>query len=79
MSFSVGTDVFTPQELVDKYPMVKKLGWNASKVGIFFHSGLLQGKIGTHERKTLIFESSFISLIDYAKQLYSNRPPSPFE
>lgn len=60
----------TPEELIRKYPQVEtEWDWNASKVGIFFSSGLLLGYRNGREYKALIDESSFQELIDYVTAL----------
>lgn len=58
-------DLYTPEELIQKYPQVKMIGWTSTKIGIFFHSGLLIGYQSRKERKALILEDSFIELVDY--------------
>jgi hypothetical protein len=58
-------DFYTPEELIQKYPQVKMVGWTSTKIGIFFHSGLLIGYHSGKERKALILEDSFIELVDY--------------
>jgi len=55
----------TPEELIQKYPEVKDIGWTSSKIGVFFNAGLLQGRHCKKEKRSLIRESSFIDLIDY--------------
>lgn len=62
-------DYYTPDELMQRYPQVKMLGWNSSKIGIFFSSGLLIGYHGGKEKKALILESSFIELIEFANTI----------
>ncbi len=62
-------DYYTPEELMERFPQVERLGWNASKIGIFFSSGLLVGHSGRKERKALILESSFIELIEFANTI----------
>lgn len=60
-------DYLTPDELIHKYIQVAdELDWNASKVGIFFSSGLLLGYRNGKEYKALIDEASFLELVDYA-------------
>ncbi len=57
----------TPDELIHEYPqVVDELDWNASKVGIFYSSGLLLGYRNGKEHKALIAEKSFIELLNYA-------------
>lgn len=56
---------FTPEELMQKYPEVKSIGWTSSKLGIFANSGLLIALQHKREKKTLILESSFIELIEF--------------
>lgn len=54
-----------PEEIMQRFPQVKKFGWNSSKIGIFFHSGLLIGYFCGKEKKAMILESSFIELIEF--------------
>ncbi|WP_343636310.1 hypothetical protein [Fluviicola sp.] len=64
---SVNLDFYTPDELVHKYPqVVDDLDWNASKIGVFFNAGLLDGYRDGKEYKALINETSFLELVNYA-------------
>jgi len=56
----------SPEELMQQYPQVQSLGWCASKIGIFFSSGLLVGYRSGKEYKALILESSFVDLVEFA-------------
>lgn len=55
----------SPEELMKKFPQVASLGWCASKIGIFYSSGLLIGYRSGKEYKALILESSFVELMEY--------------
>lgn len=73
-SASIRRDYLTPEELIHKYAqVVDELDWNASKVGIFFSSGLLLGYRNGKEYKAMIDETSFRELIDYATGLSIRR------
>lgn len=54
---------YTPAELVERYPDAKKIGWSATKIGIFFRAGLLLGYYSSSERKAMISEASFVRLV----------------
>lgn len=59
----------TPLELMKTYPQVRKLGWSAIKIGIFFSSGMLEGYCCVRERRSMILESSFLLLIEYVNSV----------
>ncbi len=63
----------TPDELVHKYPQVESLGWNASKIGIFFSGHLLNGNWSRHANKALINEISLIELMEYTNAVSAKR------
>lgn len=63
----------TPEELMQRFPQVKKFGWNSSKIGIFFHSNLLIGYFCGREKKGLILESSFQELIEFTNGVFRKR------
>jgi hypothetical protein len=54
----------TPVQLIEKYPQMKDWGWTASKIGIFYYCGLVNGK--RRMFKSYILESSFLELIEFA-------------
>lgn len=62
-------DYHTPDELMQRFPQVRMLGWNSSKIGIFFSSGLLIGYHCGKEKKAMILESSFIELIEFTNTI----------
>ena len=63
----------TPDELVHKYPQVESLGWNASKIGIFFSAHLLNGNWNRHANKAFINELSLIELMEYTNAVSAKR------
>lgn len=63
MNSSNHPQLLTPDQLIHKYSQLEDLGWNASKIGTFFSSGLLLGKRG--KQKSYILESSFIDLVGF--------------
>jgi hypothetical protein len=63
-------DLFTPDELIHKYPTAHIFSWDATKIGIFFSGNLLMGFRSTKEHnKALIIEDSFLNLFNYASSL----------
>jgi hypothetical protein len=66
-------DFYTPEELIQRYPQVKMIGWTDTKIGIFFHAGLLIGFQCRKERKALILESSFVELVEYLNHVTLKR------
>ncbi len=64
---------YSPAELLEIYPKAKKIGWTATKIGIFFRSGLLVGFISGKENKAMILEESFVKLIKYTNQVNRDR------
>lgn len=71
MSSNTFNSLLTPCQLVEKYPQVKALGWNASKIGTFFSAGLLLGK--RKMLKSMISEKSFLQLLDYVDHVSDKR------
>ncbi len=67
----------TPNEIVHKYPVVENYGWNASKIGTFFSSGLLIGK--RKILKSKILESSFLELISYFEKVSEKKRINGFD
>jgi len=66
-------DHLSAEELLVKHPdVITVLHWNASKIGIFFNSGLLRG-YRNGESRALIQELSFEELIRYANRVNRNR------
>jgi len=55
------------------YPKAKKIGWTATKIGIFFRAGLLVGFISGKENKAMILEESFLKLIKYVNEVNRDR------
>lgn len=67
-------DMLTPEELIERYPDAKhKLGWCASKIGMFFNSGLLVGHRSGRECKAIILESSFVELLKYVNNITNQK------
>lgn len=56
---------YSPAELIELYPNVRKLGWTPTKIGIFFRAGLLVGFASGKENKAMILEESFVKLIKF--------------
>lgn len=76
------THFFSPDELVHKYPQIELLGWNASKIGVFFSAHLLIGNWNRNSNRALINEFSLIELMEYtnavsAKRTFSTVPCVP--
>lgn len=67
---NIQQDYYTPEELMQRFPQVKTLGWSSSKIGIFFSSGFLIGYHSGKEKKALILESSFIELIEFTNNIF---------
>ena len=65
--------LFSPSELVELYPQVNKLGWTATKIGIFFRSGFLVGFLSGKENKALITEESFVKLLQFIAEVNGDR------
>ena len=65
--------LYSPTELLEIYPEVVKLGWSATKIGIFFRAGLLVGFLSGKENKAMITEESFIKLIKFVSEVNSDR------
>lgn len=65
----IANDYLTPEELLNRYPQIKALEWGVVKIGKFYTAGLLQGYRCNKENKSLILESSFINLIQFANNV----------
>jgi len=65
--------LYSPTELLELYPQAIKLGWTATKVGIFFRSGLLVGFVSGKENKAMITEESFIKLLKFVTEVNIDR------
>lgn len=72
MRARVVESLYTPAELIEKYPQVQKFGWTAVKIGMFYHSGLLFGRYSHLEKKSLIQENSFIRLMTFFNEINSS-------
>lgn len=66
-------NLYSPTELLELYPDALKLGWTATKIGIFFRSGLLVGFISGKENKAMITEESFVKLMKFVNQVNLDR------
>lgn len=66
-------DFKTCAELIEKYPNVDLLGWSARNLGIYQSGTLLIGKRSGRESKTLIYEPSFLELMDFANNQLDKR------
>ena len=64
---------YSPQELIDLYPQVKKIGWTAQKIGTLFRCGFFVGYFSGKERKAMILESSFIKTLKFVNGVNSDR------
>ena len=65
--------LYSPTELLELYPEAAKLGWTATKVGIFFRSGLLVGFVSGKENKAMITEASFVKLLKFVTEVNLDR------
>jgi hypothetical protein len=71
-------NLLTPDELMNRFPNVATIGWDTSKIGVFFKSSLLMGYVAKHDKKALIIEDSFRKLIDYASSNLLKRSTIPY-
>lgn len=68
-------DLYTPQELIDKFPHLLDMGWSATKLGILFTMGILKGR--RVNKQALITLRSFSKFVDYYNKLnQTNIPPN---
>lgn len=58
---------YTCGELIKKYPLTTLWGWNDRKIGVFFNCLLLDGKKFGKNKRTMVKESSFVSLIQFVE------------
>lgn len=56
-------NLYTPQELVDEFPVLDEFGWNATKLGMLFNMGILKGR--RINKKALITLKSLKQFVDY--------------
>ena len=64
---------YTPSELMELYPQVKKIGWTAQKIGTMFRCGFLVGFMSGKENKAMILEESFVKAIKYVNDVNNDR------
>ena len=64
---------YSPQELIELYPQVQKIGWTAQKIGTLFRCGLFVGFFSGKERKAMILESSFIKALKFINEVNDDR------
>lgn len=65
-------DLYTPQELIDEFPCLAKLGWTATHLGMLFSIRAFKGrKVG---RKALITLESFKRFVDFYNNLNEEDP-----
>ena len=53
------THFLSPDELVHKYRQIELLGWNASKIGVFFSAHLLIGNWNRNRNANRAFINEF--------------------
>jgi hypothetical protein len=66
-------NLLTPDQLIHKYQQLELLGWNASKIGVFYNNHLLHGKWNRQDHKAYIIENSMLDLINYLDQVSIKR------
>ena len=64
---------YSPSELIELYPQVKKIGWSAMKIGTMFRCGLFVGYTSGKENKAMILEESFIKTLKFVNDVNSDR------
>lgn len=66
--------LYTFRELLEKYPLVvKNYGWTERKLGEFLAGEVLEGKYSDTERKNLVYEWSFIDLLNFMDRKFEKR------
>jgi len=58
-------EMYTPQELIDDFPQLKKMGWSASKIGVLYSAKFLTGYYNGKEKKVNISIDSVKRAIDF--------------
>jgi len=64
---------FSPSELIEVYPQVKKIGWSAMKIGTMYRCGRFVGYTSGKENKAMILEESFIKALRYVSEVNKDR------
>ena len=64
---------FSPSELIELYPQVKKIGWSAMKIGTMYRCGIFVGYTSGKENKAMILEESFIKALRYVSEVNKDR------
>lgn len=66
-------NLYTPQELIEKFPHLADLGWTSTKLGILFRMGILKGR--RVNKKALITLKSFLNFVEYYNSVNNNNIP----
>ncbi len=64
---------YSPSELIELYPQVKKIGWTAMKIGTMFRCGMFVGYLSGKENKAMILEESFIKTMRFVSEVNKDR------
>lgn len=57
--------MYTPAEIVEKHPEVKKWQWDARTVGFLVQKGIIEGYTKPGTKQKYVQEDSFLQLIQY--------------
>lgn len=68
---------YTLSEIIARHHMARVLDWNDVKVGHFYYGKLLVGKGFGKNCRLLIYDESFIQLLEFANQTVDLFDPNP--
>ncbi len=60
-------ELFTCEEAIEFFPELRCLGYSASRLGILYHSRMLDGRYKPSERKHVIWEPTLILAPKYSR------------
>ena len=64
---------YSPSELIELYPQVRKIGWSAMKIGTMFRCGIFVGYTSGKENKAMILEESFKKALKFVNDVNRDR------
>lgn len=69
----MNNELLTPLDLYEKYPELKKIGWEPAVLGRLLSAGLLDGHYNRLKRVSLIREGSLFPLLRFRNQILESK------
>lgn len=67
------------EDVIEKIPQAEFYRWTPTVIGVFFHSGLLDGKRSHEESRNLVTKKSVVDLINYTNNRFINMVNKPIQ